>query len=66
MLTQVTSPILNLPLSNNKNPTQSVVPLERGVAVVPERARWIRSELVEGEKFTWRDRALVTIFFYHF
>ena len=58
MLTQVTSHILSVPLSNDKNPTQSVVPLECGVAVVPERARWIRSELVEGEKFTWREGAL--------
>ena len=58
MLTQVTSHILNVPLSNDKNPTQSIVPLECGVAVVPEGARWICSELVEGEKFAWGDGAL--------
>ena len=58
MLTQVTSNILLVPLSNDKNPTQSVVPLECGVAVVPEGARWICSELVEGEKFAWGDGAL--------
>ena len=58
MLTQVTSQILNVSPSNDKNPTQSVVPLECGVAVVPERARWIRSELVEGEKFAWQEGAL--------
>merc|ERR1719209_2768234 len=32
--------------------------LECGVTVVPERARWVRSELVEGEKFAWGDGAL--------
>ena len=65
MLTQVTSHILNVPLSNDKNPTQPVVPLECSVAVVPERASWIRSELVEGEKFAWREGAL-GLNFYHF
>ena len=58
MLTQVTSHILKVPLSNDKNPTQTIVPLECSVAVVPEGARWIRSELVEGEKFAWREGAL--------
>ena len=58
MLTQVTSQILNVSPSNDKNPTQSIVPLECGVTVVPERARWVRSELVEGEKFSWREGAL--------
>ena len=63
MLTQVTSHIPKVPLSNDKNPTQPVVPLECSVAVVPERARWIRSELVEGEKFAWREGALGHHFF---
>ena len=63
MLTQVTSHILDVPFSNDKNPTQSVVPLECGVAVVPERARWICSELVEGEKFAWQEGALGHHFF---
>ena len=65
MLTQVTSHIFKVPLSNDKNPTQSVVPLECGVAVIPEGARWVRSELVEGEKFAWREGALGH-HFYHF
>ena len=63
MLTQVTSHIFNFPLSNDKNPTQSIIPLECGVTVVPERARWVRSELVEGEKFAWREGALGHHFF---
>ena len=58
MLTQVTSHILKVPLSNDKNPTQSIVPLECGVAVVPEGARWICSELVEGEEGAWKDGAM--------
>ena len=65
MLTQVTTHIL-IPLSNNKNPTQSVVPLELCVAVVPEGARWIRSELVEGEEGAWGDGPLGHHLFYHY
>ena len=66
MLTQITTHILNFPLSNDKNPTQSVVPLELCVAVVPEGARWIRSELVEGEEGAWGDGTLGHNFCYRY
>ena len=49
VLSQIANLILVL-LSNDKNPTQSIVSLELSVAVVPEGARWICGELVEGEK----------------